>query len=314
MGYPLLSFIVTGCWMLAFAGVFLAFGWCDPREYQRKIGLDIFSGVMAVIALRVGSSVKNIVHATVEARSDGALIDMKSILSFVTGCYDQINFESFFDKIDNELLALIAIGVSIMLAVSVAVLSVVFGVYFVFRICALIDVYVNNRVRFIIMGAALVITLIVGISSHQTSLMLITMLLGIVSIIKLAIGNVMLKYYGENFPTNKREPQRAAGAPARRPAPQGARPQPPRGTRPPQAGQRPPQGARPQYPAGRPAAPQGQPRQNPPRPAAPAAPRAPQQTAAPGSNAPHTVPYANNPPTRTRPAPKAAIYLGDDDE
>lgn len=199
MEYPLLSFIVTGCWMAVLAGVFLAFGWCDPREYQRKIGLDIFSGVMAFYALRVGSKVKDIVYATVDARPDGQLFDMDAILKFVTGYYEQMTFESILDKIDNELLALIAVGISIMLTIALALLSIVFGIYFVFRICVLVDVYVNNLVRFIIMGIALIITIILGASSHQTTLMLFGLLVGIVSIIKLAIGNVMLKYYGDSF-------------------------------------------------------------------------------------------------------------------
>lgn len=332
MDYPLLNFIVTGCWMAVLAGVFIAFGWCDPREYQRKIGLDIFSGVMAFIALRVGSHVKAIVAATVEPRTDGALFNFDSILQFATGYYEQLTFESIFDKVDNQLMALILIGISIMLVIAVAVLSVVFGIYFVFRMCVLADIFINNLIRYVVMGAALIITLFVGISSHQTSIMLITLLLGIVSIIKLAIGNVLLKYYGENFSFKKKAAPQAAhsrsGAPSGRPAAQGAgrpasdRPMPPQGgarqrSPRPQAPQdsrpMPPQGARPAQPQGtRPISQQGLPRQNPnaqrpAAPAAPAAPRTPQNPSATGTA------YSNNPPTRTRPAPKPSMFMGDDE-
>lgn len=214
LDYPLLSLIFSGCWMAVLAGVFLAFGWCDPREYQRKIGLDIFSGVMAFAALRVGSHIKDVAYATVSPRTDGKLFNLDAILQFATGYYDQLNFNSVFDKVDNQLLALIVIGIGIMFVGIISIISVVFGIYFVFRMCVLLDLYINNIIRFVIMGVFLVVTLIVGMNLHQTSLMMITLLIGIVSIIKLAIGHVLLYYYGE-----EKQPKPAhakAGAPARR--------------------------------------------------------------------------------------------------
>lgn len=298
--YPLLSFILTGCWMAVLAGVFLAFGWCDPREYQRKLGLDIFSGVMAIVALRVGSHIKDIVYATVTPQTDGNLFNLDSILQFATGYYEQLNFAQVFNKVDNQLMALIVIGIGIMFIAVVSILSVVFGVYFVFRMCVLLDLYINNLVRFIIMGAALLITLIVGLVSHQTALMLITLLIGLVSIIKLAIGHVLLNYYGES-----QSPQpahsRAGAAPAKRPATAAGRPAPSR-----QA----PQGTRP--PAGR-TAPQGQ--------ARPGVPRSPsmansrvQQPGAPANGMMHDMSHPRNPATRTRPAPKPPIHLDDEED
>ncbi len=212
--YPLLSFILTGCWMAVLAGVFLAFGWCDPREYQRKLGLDIFSGVMAIVALRTCAHIKDIVYATVTPQTDGKLFNLSSILQFATGYYEQMKFNDIFNSVDNQLLALIVIGIGIMFIGVVSILSVVFGIYFVFRMCVLLDVYINNTIRFIIMGAALVITLIYGLAAHQVPLMLITLLIGIISIIKLAIGHVLLYYYDED---KQMQPAHAkAGASAKR--------------------------------------------------------------------------------------------------
>lgn len=250
LDYPLLSLIFSGCWMAVLAGVFLAFGWCDPREYQRKIGLDIFSGVMAFAALRVGSHIKDVAYATVSPRTDGKLFNLDAILQFATGYYDQLNFNSVFDKVDNQLLALIVIGIGIMFVGIISIISVVFGIYFVFRMCVLLDLYINNIIRFVIMGVFLVVTLIVGMNLHQTSLMMITLLIGIVSIIKLAIGHVLLYYYGE-----EKQPKPAhakAGAPARRSSggsrPAAKAPAQPTRSRPQQAAGRPA--------GGRPAAPQ----------------------------------------------------------
>ena len=200
--------------MAVLAGVFLAFGWCDPREYQRKLGLDIFSGVMAIVALRTCAHIKDVVYATVTPQTDGKLFDLSSILQFATGYYEQMKFNDIFNSVDNQLLALIVIGIGIMFVGIVSILSVVFGIYFVFRMCVLLDVYINNTIRFIIMGAALVITLIYGLAAHQVPLMLITLLIGIISIIKLAIGHVLLYYYDED---KQMQPAHAkVGAPAKR--------------------------------------------------------------------------------------------------
>ena len=288
LDYPLLSLILTGCWMAVLAGVFLAFGWCDPREYQRKLGLDIFSGVMAIVALRVGSHMKDVVYATVTPSTDGKLFNLDAIVQFAQGYYDQMNFEQVFSTVDNQLMALIIIGIAIMFIAVISIISLVFGIYFVFRMCVLLDVYINNIVRFIIMGAALVITLIVGLVAHQVPLMLITMLIGIISIIKLAIGHVLLYYYGEG---KQPEPVHAkAGAPAKRPASNG-RPSAP--ANPPSAARRPqasgnrtqPSGNRPQPPVNRPASTPG---------------TRPTSTQQPGNR----VPPASRPaPTNSRPQP-----------
>lgn len=200
--YPLLNLVMLLFWMLSISGVFAAIAWCDPCNYERKIGLDVFSGAMFVVATRIFSQIKDVFYTSVTPVADGKLIDLTAITEFAMGFYEHMNFNAALDKLDNQLMALIVIGIEIMLYTITCIISVVFAIYFVFRVFLLIDRFIPNIARYAIMLIALIVSLVKGNSFNGGSITILFLLFNIVSIAKLAIGNVLLYYYGSNTPSS----------------------------------------------------------------------------------------------------------------
>lgn len=186
--YPFLSLVVTGYFMLLLSTIFAAFGWCDPNEYQKKIGLDVFGGVMTVLFWRYSGMILSIVEANVTPGKNM----MDSLVGIGEALYNEIGFEKLLTSTGNDLLGLILIGVSIMLMCILYVTGGIFAIYFPFRMLLILDLYIDNIVRYILMGLALIGIIILGVTANEGLLTVLMVLFGIASIAALLIGNIRL--------------------------------------------------------------------------------------------------------------------------
>lgn len=195
--YTLLS-IVFGIYGFAvMICLFIVFGWCDPAERERKIAFDIFSGVMTIIAIRSLSQLIEITETHVQDPAHQKDIG-KSILDIVQNFYNNMNLEDTLSQYQNELLGLIIFGITTVFQFAVYFISIPLSICFIFRMASLLDIYINNTVRYIIMIGALIFSIILGAQTGQTGYMWLTVLIGTLSILRLAIGHYMLITSGQN--------------------------------------------------------------------------------------------------------------------
>lgn len=186
--FPFLGLLVTGYFMLLLCTIFAAFGWCDPNEYQKKVGVDIFGGIMTILFWRYSG----LILSTVEAHAQKGQGMMESIMSIGEALYTEMGFQKFIDTADNQLLGLILVGVAIMLMCVLYITGGVFSIYFPFRMLLILDLYIDNIVRYVLMFLALVAILILGLAAGEGLLTLLTVAFGILSIATLLLGNIRL--------------------------------------------------------------------------------------------------------------------------
>lgn len=187
--YPLLNLMIPGYFLLVMVAAFAVMGWCDPREYHKKIPLDIFAGVMTLVAFIMTGRFITVVKAT--SNPNDKLLD--SVINIGQGLYNNIGFGKLLESVSNDLLGLILTGVSIMFVAVLYIVAITMAVYFPFRMFALLDVYLENMYRYILLGLAMIGTLVFGLSIHNHRYFWIAFVFGIVSTAKLVFGNIRLR-------------------------------------------------------------------------------------------------------------------------
>lgn len=189
--YSLLSLVFGLFGFSAMLSVFFVFGWCDPAERERRIAFDIFSGIMSIAAIKALSSLVEITQKYVKDTSADV---PESISQIAEGFYRNIDIQSTTKVIQDEVLGLIFSGVYLVVTLLIFFISIPLAICFIFRMLSLLDIYINNIVRYVLMALALIYTFIIGTQLRQPEFMWLTALIGLLSIARLVVGSLMLSY------------------------------------------------------------------------------------------------------------------------
>ena len=220
MGIASTNFILCIYIFAALSGVFFALGWCDPGEYKKQPMLDGLSGLATVFAFVFVAKLLSLGKELTKG-----LGFSKSLMEFGQAYYEDMVSSPIIGGTANEMMGLIQVGVANIIYFLAGIVAIILSVYFIFRMMLLLDLYINNTIRHLIMSGGLVAIIILGIVFGQVRTMIIFALFGVLSFVVLAGGNFMsLK---ESL-GNMLHPGRKSGGPALREFPGKRRPPAPR--------------------------------------------------------------------------------------
>ena len=193
--YLVLQIIYALFFMLILAGVTTAVAWCEPTNYRRRPVLFVISALFSVFGIYSLVSITNICTSALSPGDDF----VASASNLFGAFYENFGIEEHLRYSSDQISTLIFSGVEVMLLLLAFVLSFGFIFTFFFRLMLRIDLNIkNNVIRYIIIAFCMVLTIIAGIATSQTMIMLAFLVYEIISLIFLVVGNIRLNNYNKS--------------------------------------------------------------------------------------------------------------------
>jgi len=187
--FPFINIFLSAYLLSMLGAVLFAMGWCDPAEYKKQPVIDAICGVSSIYAFIFIGKIMRIAK-TAKPASGKSLGD--AFVPFGQAYYDSIVSNGGIEKSGNQLMGLLQVGIGEIFSIIFGVIAMLLSIYFIFRMFALLDLYINNMTRYAVMGISLFVGIVLGILFDQTRIMLIFLLFGILSLVILGWGNIML--------------------------------------------------------------------------------------------------------------------------